>query len=232
MSAKFPLSAVAAVLLLAPAPLLAGGLPRLCIPVDGVTAATAPDCAKRIAAALGAKAENVELRESSKQWYAVFNYNGGEFPLATLDAALKGSKFSVPRDTLRLFGHVALEVEIGDMQTPKLLADLKAVKYLTVDKTKREKGVLIVSAVMPFPKHMGRETAEFGKSPVEMEVFGSDRSDLGRNYDPPAAAGDLPTYGALRAVVEKHSGSLKGIRWQCVGCSVQGGLAVPAAKRE
>ena len=93
MSTKYSLSAVAAFLLLLPAPLLAGGLPRMCLPVNGVTADNANTCAKRIADALGKRAERVELRENEKQWYAMFHFNCEQVTLAELDTAFKDSPY-------------------------------------------------------------------------------------------------------------------------------------------
>lgn len=227
MAAKFSLSAVAIVLLLSPTPLLAGGLPRVCLPIDGVTADNADACAKLIGDALGGKAEKIELRENDKQWYAIFSVNAAEVDLGKLDAALKGGRFSIPRDNLRLFGQVALEVEVGAASEQKLLADLKAVKHLTIDESKRDKSVLSVTVVGPYPRHFGRETEDFGKVSFEKERFGAVKSDFAPQADPPAAPRDLPSYSAVRAVIEKHNGSLKGVRLKLLGCHVQGGLAIP-----
>jgi hypothetical protein len=227
MCGKLTLSVVAAALLMSPAPLLAGGLPRLCLPVNGVTADNAKACAKRIADATGIKAEKVELLENNKQWYALVSVNCEQVALSELDNALKGSPFSIPRDNLRLFGQVVLEVEIGTAREQQLLSDLKTVKHLTIGDTKRDKGVLFVMVAMPFPPHMGAETADFGKVSFEKELFGAVASDFGPKSDPPATARDLPAYDGLRAIIEKHKGALKGIRWKCLGCHVQGGVAVP-----
>jgi hypothetical protein len=234
MTAKYTLTAAAAVLLLVPATLRAGGLPRLCLPVDGVTADNAGACARRLADALGSRAEKVELRENTKQWYAMFQFNGEPVTLGELDVGLKGSPFTIPREHLRLFGHVMLEVQIGESSVPKLLADLKAVKHLTVSESKREGSVQYVTVAMPYPRYSGGETADFGKLPFEKEQFGAVAFDDAPKVDPPAAARDLPTYDSLRAAVEKHGGTLKGIRWNCWACRVLGGVAVPISpqKRE
>ena len=230
MSAKLLLSAVAAVLLLSPVPLLAGGLPRVCLPIDGVTADNAGACAKLIGTALGDKAEKIELRENDKRWYALFAVNAAEVDLGKLDAAFKGGPFSIPRDDLRLFGRVVLEVEIGAASEQKLITDLKATKNLTIEESKRDKGVLLVTVVAPsYPRQVGRETEDFGKVSFEKERFGAVKSDFAPQADPPAAPRDLPSYAGLRAVVEKHDGSLKGMRLKLLGCHVQGGLAVPTA---
>jgi hypothetical protein len=235
MNTKLILPAVTAVLLSA-APLLAGGLPRLCLPVDGVTADNADTCAKRLADALRLEkgVEGVVLRENGKRWYAIIHYNRDQLILAELDTALKGSPFSIPRDNLRLFGHVMLEVEVGEAAERNLLSDLKAVKHVTVEEVKRDRGVLYVTAVMPYSRYFGVEMDEFGKQPFEKELFGTAQSDFGPKANPPATARDLPTYGGLRAVVERHDGNLKGVRWKAWGCRVLGGVTAPdpAGKRE
>ena len=168
------------------------------------------------------------------EWYVLFSLNGDQLALDKLDAAFKGSPFSIPRDNLRLFGEVVLEVEIDEARAPKLLTDLKTVRHFKVEETKRDKGTLLVTAVTLYPPHMGAETADFGKKPIEKELFGVERSDFAPKADPPATARDLPAYAGLRAVVEKNNGSLKGLRWKLLGCHVQGGVAIPdvAEKRK
>jgi hypothetical protein len=224
------LTAVVAALLLSPAALLAGGPPRLCLPVNGVTADNANVCAKRLADALGDRVVGkVELRENDKQWYAMFHFNCERVALAELDAALKGSPFSIARDNLRFFGHVMLEVRIDEASEQQLLSDLKAVKHLTVEKSERGKCTFFVTVVMPYPKYFGRDTAEFGKTPVKDERFGAEPNDFAPRTTTPATASDLPSYDAFRTVVEKHKGSLSGVRWECWGCRVLGGVAVAEA---
>lgn len=228
MFGKFVLSAVAAALLLS-SPLQAGGLPRVCLPIDGVAADNAAACAKLINTALGGKAEKVVLRENDKQWYALFAVNTDEVDLGKLDAALKGGRFSIPRDNLRFFGRVVLEVEIGAASEQKLLTALKAMKNLTIEESKRDKGVLLMTVVTPYPRHFGGETENFGKVSFDKERFGTEKSDFGPQAIPPAGLRDLPSYADVRAAVEKHDGSLKGVRLKLLGCSVQGGLSVPNA---
>jgi hypothetical protein len=228
MCARYSLTAVA-VLLLSSSPLLAGGLPRLCLPVDGVTTDNAKDCAKLLADALGKQTEQFEVFQNDKQWYATFRFNREPVTLSELDAALKGSPFSIPRDKLHLFGHVTLEVDIAEASTQKLLTDLKAMKLVTVEKSKRDKGVLYVTVVMPYSNHFGGRIEEFGKVSFAKERFGAEPNDFGPRADPPATPRDLPSYAALRAVAEKHKGTLNGIRWECWGCRALGGVAVADA---
>jgi hypothetical protein len=225
MFAKLSLSVIAA-LLLSAAPLLAGGLPRLCLPVDGVTAGNSADCAKRVAGALGDRAEQIEMLQNDKQWYVLAAINGDQADLGKLDAAFKGSPFSIPRDRLRLFGPMTLEVQIDESATAKFLADLKAVKHLRIEESKRDRGTLFVTVTTPLSRHFGREAADFGKVAFDQERFGAEPNDFGLKADPPATARDLPSYAGLRAVVEKHNGTLKGVRWKLLGCHVQGAVAV------
>jgi hypothetical protein len=221
---------VAVALLLSPAPLVAGGLPRVCLPVDGVTADNAKACAKLIADALPGRAERVEQRENGKQWYALFSLNAGELDLVKLEAALKAGRFTIPRDKLRPFGEVVLEVEVGAAADAKVLADLKAIKNLTVTQSNRAGGVQVVTAVVPFPPHTGREVDDFGKEPFEKLRFGVERSDFAPQIVPPAGPRDLPVFADLRAAIEKHNGALKGMRWKLLGCHVQGGVVASDAK--
>jgi hypothetical protein len=233
MRAKFSVSLATTIILMLPAPLLAGGPPRLCLPVDGVTAGTANDCAERIAGALGKRAEGkVVLRENDKQWYVLFHFNCEQVTLAELDQALKGSRFSIPRDKLRLFGHVMLEVKIDPAAEQKLLADLKQVKHLTIEESKRNDGVLYVTAVMPYPAARARDTEGFASRPISDERFGAEPSDLAPRTTTPARAQDLPNYDGLRKIAEKHGGTLESIRWKCWACRVLGGVAAtPSAER-
>ena len=231
MCGKLFLSAATAAALMLPTPLLAGGPPRLCLPIDGVTASTANECADRIALALGKRAEGkVVLRENEKQWYVLFHFNAEQVTLAELDQALKGSRFSIPRDKLRLFGHVMLEFKMGDdaAAQAKLLADLKAVKHLTIEESKRDNGVLFVTAVMPYPHPAARarDPEGFAVRPLSEERFSSQYSDLAPRTATPITARDLPTYDTLRAIAEKHDGKLTGIRWKSWACRVLGAVAV------
>src|SRR5688572_6220115 len=103
--------------LLLPSRLIAGGPPFLCLPIDGVT----PDNATACATLIDAKLENlrwshpewsngVAIHEQPSQPYMTF-YMKEDVRLSNIDAALKGSEFTIPRDRLRLFGHVILEID-------------------------------------------------------------------------------------------------------------------------
>src|SRR4029453_16617006 len=138
----------AAVLFLLPLHARAGGLPLLCLPIDGATADNADRCAQRGAKALGEGIERVGMRQNDGQWYLTFHFNRDRVRLADIDAALKGSPFSVARDKLRLFGDVILEVDARDGSADKLLADLKTQKHIVVSESKREDGSLLVTLAL------------------------------------------------------------------------------------
>jgi hypothetical protein len=227
MCGKLFLSAATAAALMLPTPLLAGGPPRLCLPIDGVTESTVNECADRIALALGKRAEGkVVLRENEKQWYVLFHFNAEQVTLAELDQALKGSRFSIPRDKLRFFGHVMLEFKVDEATQPKLLADLKAVKHLTIEETKRDNGLLFVTAVTPYPAARARDPEGFASRPLSEERYSAQHSDIAPRTATPISARELPSYEALRAIAEKHEGKLTGIRWKSWACRVLGAVAV------
>jgi hypothetical protein len=226
MCARFSFSLAASAVLMFQSTVLGGGPPRLCLPVDGVTAATASQCAERIAQALGDRLEGkVVVRENDKQWYVLFHYDARRVTLAELDQALNGSAFSIPRDKLRLFGHVMLEFKVDEAAEQKLLADLKKVKHLTIEESKRDNGMLLVTAVMPYPAARARDTEGFASRPISEERFGAEPTDLAPRTTRPATARDLPSYDAIRKIVETHDGSLKGIRWEGWACRVLGAVA-------
>jgi hypothetical protein len=226
MCAKLSLSLAASAVLMFQSTVLGGGPPRMCLPVDGVTAATANQCADRIAQALGDRLEGkVVVRENEKQWYVLFHYDAQRVTLDEFDRAFKGSAFSIPRDKLRFFGHVMLEVQVEEAAQQKLLNDFKQVKHLTIEKSKRDNGMLLVTAVMPYPAARARDTEGFAARPISEERFGAEPTDLAPRSTTPATARDLPSYHALRKIVEKHDGSLKGIRWEGWACRVLGAVA-------
>jgi hypothetical protein len=154
---------------------------------------------------------------------------GGDVRLADVTAALAGSGFSVPQDKLRLFGHVILEIDAPAAKRQALLADLKAVQGASVAESKAVKDLLLVTLDMPYPVTSGREDL----NSVGWDTF--QRCDL--NSDPlkrsesPATSHNLPSYGAIRDVVAKHQGTLKGLRWSEIhACRPLGAVAAPAAK--
>lgn len=222
----FRLLTIAAVtiLFLLPIQAIAGGPPLLCLPIDGATAENADVCAKRIAAALGNEVERAAMRQNDGQWYLTFHFNRERVRLSEIDAALKGSPFSVPRDKLRLFGDVILEVDLRDASADKLLADLRALRFVTASESKREGDKLLVTLTLPAPSREDRP-ADFGNVSFKAVTFHSEDPSIAA-----ATASDLPSYAAVRGVIEKHKASLTGIRWNCWGCRALGCIA--GAKQE
>jgi len=231
MFRKLAIPTIAIGLLLTPVQLMAGGPPRLCVPIDGVTAENAAQCAKLLAKSLGDEVDHVAVRQNEKQWYATFNFNREHVSLSDIEAALKGSPFSVPRDKLWLFGHVMLEIDPGKASLDKLVADLKGLKYVSVTESRRKDSLLFVTLAMPYPTYFGRRTADFAKTPISTESFGETFDDSPK-VDRPAKVQELPSYAALRSVVEKHNASLKGLRWNCWGCRVLGSVAAEPQNSE
>jgi hypothetical protein len=222
---------VAAVLLLWPARLIAGGPPWLCLPVDGVTADNVKECTDLLTDKLKgkfapnrARYNNVELHNHANQWYLTF-YMGEDVGLREVEAALKGSRFSVPRDRLRLFGHVILEIDAGKATDKQLLAALEALNYVSVAKSEHKDDLLLVTVDMPYPvEDNRRENLTAGWDKFERNDFASDQAT---KSEPAATPRTLPSYEAFRGIVAKHKASLKDIRWSThYACRPLGGVAV------
>lgn len=202
-----------AVCLLFPGRLLAGGPPWLCLPVDGVTSSNADACTALLSAKLESKIwkhnREIRIQRHEAQSYLSF-YLEGDVSLQEIEAALKGSDFSVPRDKLRLFGHAILEIDPGKANLKELVADLEALTYVSVEQTKEREGHLFVTVDMPYPERntQNRET-------VGWETFrwGDFSSNQAARSEPPAKPGELPGYSAFRKVVTSHKATLIDVLW-------------------
>jgi hypothetical protein len=154
----------------------------------------------------------------------------GDISLGDVEAALKGTKFSVPREKLRLFGHVVLEVDAPKAASEKLVSDLDAIKHVSIEKSNTKGGLLEVIVDMPYPVGEGR---------VEFELIGTDSfrrgdfsSDQATRSEPDAKPLDLPTISALRDAVAKQGGSLKSVRWNHnYACRMLGAVAAAQAEK-
>jgi hypothetical protein len=231
MSRTLSLFTVAAVLLLSPARLIAGGPPWLCLPVDGVT----PDNVKQCADLLGAKLKDkmsqhpgwdrgVEMRKHDNQYYLAF-YMGEDVGLREVEAALAGSRFSVSRDRLRLFGHVILEIDARKATDKELLAALEALNHVSVAKSEHEDDLLVVTVDMPYPvEDNRRERLTAGWEKFHRNDFASDQAT---KSEPAATSRSLPSYEAMRSIVARHKATLKDVRWSTnYACRPLGGVAV------
>lgn len=223
--------AVAAVLLLLPAQLLAGGPPWLCLPIDGVTSENVKACTDLLTSKLKTKLSphvrqnrGFDLRQHSNQWYLTF-YMGEDVGLGEVEAAVKGSPFSVPRDKLRLFGHVILQIDARKATPKQLLADLEALDYVSVAESKDKEDLLLVTVDMPYPvENGGRDRETVGWDKFQRNDFASDQSTKSES---PTTARKLPGYNAFRDLVAKHNASLRDIRWSTnYACRPHGGVAV------
>ena len=223
MFRQLTICAAIAWLLLAPAIALAGGPPRLCIPIDGATTANAHSCGKLVTAALGKGVMNVDMRQNDGQWYLLLNFNRDKVRLNEIDAALKGSPFSVPRDKMRVFADAVVEIDLRSANADKLIADLKALDHVTVGETKKVGGVLTVALAAPAPTYRERDT-EFGAVAFHKESFRAEAPNA-----PETSLKELPTYTALTKVVEKHQAKVANFGWDLLGCRVMGCVVGPGS---
>ncbi len=214
--------ALAILSLVLPLSAWAGGLPMLCLPLDGATAKNADASAQRVAAALGKEVESVSVRQNDGQWYLTFylNFNCDHVKLAEIDAALKGSAVSIRRDSLRLFADVILEIDAPAQSAEKLLTELKTLKSVKVEQSQREGNTLLVTLKLPAPESDFRRLAEFGQVPFQKLTFQSEGPG-GADFN----ARELPTYEELRLITEKHGAQLQGLRWNYWHCRTLGCVA-------
>jgi hypothetical protein len=234
MSRNLSSSLIAAVLLLAPANLFAGGRPILILPVDGVNSTNAQACVDLLNARLkdkfwehGNDPQTVRIVERKHQSFVAFDM-GGDVTLGDVQAALEGSKFSIPQDRLHFFGHVVLEIDAKGEARQALLSDLDALAHLSVAESKTENGVLRVTIDMPYPADRGRgDLNTAGWDTFQRNDFASDQST---RKESPVTLQKLPRYSEVRDVVEKHDARLKEVRWSAdYSCRPLGGVAEPAS---
>lgn len=229
MLRSFSFSAIAGLLLLFPAPGLAGGPPWLCLPIDGVTPANAQTCADLLTARLEDKlwphpgrAPGVRLQQHASQWYLTF-FMGEDVGLSDVEAALRGSGFAIPRDKLRFFGHVILEIDPAKAPVKELLADLEAIDQVSVAETESKDGLLRVTVDMPYPLDESSEDGSLGWDTFQRSDFSSDQAT---RSEPPVTAGRLPGDAAFRDILARHKASQKEVRWstsyacRALGCVV------------
>jgi hypothetical protein len=231
MCRRFSLVAVLAVALFFPAQLFAGGPPWLCLPIDGVTPANSKACAELLTSKLEEKLwphegweRSVIIRERAGQPYITLNM-GKNLGLREIEQALAGSSFSIPRDKLRLFGHVVLEIDAGKAAAKDLLAAIEKMDQVSVEASKGEGELLLVTVDMPYPEEKGGRDRET----VEWEKF--QRNDFASNHsarsETPIAARNLPSYDTFRDVIAKHKASLKSVHWDSTyACRPLGGVTV------
>jgi hypothetical protein len=209
---------ISALLLLVPSQLIAGGPPWLYLPIDGVTLDNERACIELLTAKLGGKtwphagsrSREIQIHQFKTQSYLTF-YMGKDVGLAEVESALKGSRFSVPRDKLRLFGHAILEIDTRTAPSKEMLADLEALNFVSVAKSEEKNGHFEVTIDMPYPMIGARPQPEsIGWETFTRNDFASDQST---KSEPPASPRQLPAYSDFHKIVSKHKGKLKDIRW-------------------
>jgi hypothetical protein len=223
--------AVAAVLLLVPTRLLAGGPPWLTVPIDGLKTQNTDAVTKQLTAKLGDKLyppdvfRGVSILQNRDQSYATL-YMKEDVSLRDIETALKGSEVTVPRNRLHLFGHAILEIDAGDTPAKQLLADLEALDHVSVEKSQTKDGLLRVTLDMPYPPDSRR-----GESVAWDKFTRNDlASDQSTKSEPAATPQTLPSYNAFRDIAAKHKATLKDIRWSTeYACRSVGCVAVPAS---
>jgi hypothetical protein len=231
MCPRFSFLAIVAVSLFVPSQLIAGGPPWLVLPIDGVTSANSKACAELLTSKLDDKLwphagweRAVIVRERAGQPHITFNM-GKDVGLREIEQALAGSSFSIPRDRLRLFGHLVLEIDAREASPKELLAALDSMDYVSVEESKTEGELLLVTLDMPYPEVKSgrdRESVEWEK--FQRNDFASDQSTRSES---PIAARSLPSYDGFREMIAKHNASLKTVRWDTqYACRPHGGVTV------
>jgi hypothetical protein len=204
------------------------------LPLEGVTAENRQACVDLITARIqdklppgGRGDRGVDVVQHAGQWYLAM-FLGEEVALAQVEAALQGSKFSVPRDRLRLFGHAILEIDLGDAPLKKLLAELEALDHVTVEASKQKSDRLLVTLDMPYPAGDGAtDRGAVGWDKFARCDFSFDQST--RN-ESPATPQVLPGYEAMAKLLAQHDAELKDIRWSDhYACRALGCVVAPAS---
>jgi hypothetical protein len=166
------------------------------------------------------------IRQDDDQRYLTFFLNE-DVSLGEIEAALKGSEFSIPRDRLRVFGHVVLEFDVGKTPSKELVAALDAVDHTSVAESKVENGLCLVTAQMPYPIEERRNRESVG-----WENFGENdlASERGIKSDWPVSPRALPRYETFRSIAAKHNASLSDMRWSTrFACRTVGCVRAPEA---
>ncbi len=224
---------VAVALCLTTVELMAGGPPRLCLPVDGVTLENAADCAKLLKVKLGDQIvssrnfSGVQVMPKSEQSYIVLYLDlrkrGDSLSLADIDAAFSGSKFSVPRDKICLFGQVTVELAC-DEAPQKLLDQLASRKNIKVVSSKQVKDRHFVTLSIPFADGFTQQLfRSFGKDPVNHTLTAT----------PTSSADGLLQYDDLKKYCQESDVKLGDVRWSSSWhCRIFGAVTLSGSKEK
>jgi hypothetical protein len=222
---------------------LAGGPPWVSVPIDGVNAKNSQACAEKIGAALkdkifpGSEAySGVNIGEHNGQHYAMFHMQK-DVTLSDVEAALRGTSFTIPRDKIRLFGHTVLEVQADEAQGKKLLADLESLNPVWVAESNQADKKLRVTLEMPYPAETTGGRPSQKSVGTWQKYQRNDFMQEGPKTDDVYAVAELPTYNTLRDTIAKSGGKLEDVRWstqyacRAVGCIVAPNPTVAATKQ-
>ncbi len=238
MPHTFSCFAITASFLLLPARLFAGGPPWLCLPIEGVTADNVKACTETLTTKLESKLwqqpgqyRGIRIQQDRDQWYLEFHM-GEDVALHEVEAALKGSGLSIPRDKLRMFGHVVLEIDAHTTPTKDILTALAAMDHVSVAKSENKDDFLMVTVDMPYPVDYDTNQR---RGTVGWDTFHRNdlASDQSTRSEPPIMARMLPSYDSFRNLVAKHHAALKDIRWSTnYACRPLGGVTAPGSDQE
>jgi hypothetical protein len=230
MFQKQGLLAVLALSLVSPSPLIAGGPPWLCLPIAGVTPDDAEACTTLIEAKLQDKLWShlkarggAKIHHDGNQPYLTC-YMKQDISLGDIETALRGSEFSIPRDKIRMFGHVVLDVDTKKSTSKEIVTALDAMEYVGIVETEDYKGRLLITVELPYPVVDNRPNPEdlrwdkFARNDYSSVDFAKSASPIG--------PGDLPGFYHFREVLTKQGASLQDIRWsnnfacRALGCVI------------
>ena len=226
--------AVVSLCALFPANLMAGGPPRLCLPIDGVTPGNVQTCGELLSKNLASKLwahsdppERIRLVQRGEQWYLTFHM-GREVALSEVEAALKGSDCSIPREKLRFFGHVTLHFETRGATQERLIADLEQIDNLALDESKAENNLLSQVVEIPYPVDRARKDDALDWESFQRNFF---NDNLPEKSSTPIPAKKLPSYEMVRTAASRNDVSLKDVVWSPhYACRALGAVASPGAK--
>lgn len=203
MFRKLTVTVVAVALLMLPAQLMAGGLPRLCLPINNVTSMkSADECSKQIADFFGKRIEGVTMQDHKGQWYATILLRQ-DVSLTDVYDALAGSSFSLPRERLTLIGPARLSIKVRTKFLEGFFSDLAKIEGLAIDEKSRDERGLLVTI---------------------------NQSNLCRDLND-ATRTTRPSYDAVKELLAGHNAELTDVgwsgKWHCRG--VCGCLVTPVA---
>jgi nitrate reductase NapAB chaperone NapD len=204
--------------------------------VDGVTAENSQVCADRLQSKLEDRLPDYpgyrgfQLKQAGDQWYLMFHFDK-DVSLADIDAALKGSAFSIPRDKLQIFGHATLIVDPRPTSTKNVLTALLTIDHASIAKLDDKDGLLSVTVDMPYPAEtiVRDHWEKVASVSFQRSDLSSDRST---KSEPAINSASLPGYDTFRDVLAKQNAALKDIAWSpYYACRAVGAVSAKPSDR-